>query len=59
MLCNALTQPRFDCVCPALYPHLTEKTKKKIQIRQNKCIRFCLRLDKMHHISEEDFRLIN
>ena len=26
---------------------------------QNKCIRFCLRLDKMHHISEEDFRFIN
>ena len=26
---------------------------------QNKCIRFCLRLDKMHHISEEYFRLIN
>ena len=26
---------------------------------QNKCIRFCLRLVKMHHISDEDFRLIN
>ena len=33
--------------------------KKKIQITQTKCIRFCLRLEKMHHISEEDFRLIN
>ena len=30
-----------------------------MQIMQNKCIRFCLRLDKMHHISEEDFRLTN
>ena len=26
---------------------------------QNKCVRFCPRLDEMHHISEEDFRLIN
>ena len=26
---------------------------------QNKCIIFCLRLDKMHHISEVDFRSIN
>ena len=26
---------------------------------QNKCIRFCLRLDKMHHISEEEVKLIN
>ena len=33
--------------------------KNEIQITQHKCIRFCLRLDKMDHISEEDFRLIN
>ena len=33
--------------------------KKKIQIMQNKFIRFCLKLDKMHHISEEEFKLIN
>ena len=26
---------------------------------QNKCIRFCLKLDKMHHICEEDFKSIN
>ena len=35
------------------------KKKKKLQIIQNKCIRFCLKLDKMHHISEEDFKTIN
>ena len=60
MLCNALIQPHFDYTCPVWYPNLTEKkTKKKIKIIQNKCIRFCLRLDKMHHISKEDFRSIN
>ena len=59
MLCNALTQPHFDYACPAWYPNLTEKTKKKIQIMQNKYIRFCQRLDKMQHIFDEDFRLIN
>ena len=26
---------------------------------QNKCIRFWLKLDKMHHISAEDFKTIN
>ena len=26
---------------------------------QNKCIRFCLKLEKVHHISEEDFKTIN
>ena len=34
MLCNALIQPHFDYACPAWYPNLTEKTKKKIQIMQ-------------------------
>ena len=50
MLCNALIQPHFDYACPAWYPNLTEKMKKKMQVTQNKCISFCLRLDKMHHI---------
>ena len=59
LLRNALINPHFDYTCSAWYPNLTEKTKKKIQIMQNKCIRFCLRLDKMHHISDEDIRLIN
>ena len=59
MLCYAFIQPHFDYACLAWYPNLAEKTKKKIQIMQNKCIRFCLRLDKMQHISDEDFRLIN
>ena len=59
MFCNALIQPHFDYACPAWYPNLNEKTKKKIQIMQNKYIRFCLKLDKMHHISEEEFKSIN
>ena len=40
ILCNALIQPHFDYVHPAWYPNLTEKTKKEIQIMQNKCINF-------------------
>ena len=59
MLCNALIQPHFGYAYPAWYPNLNEKTKKKIQIMQNKYIRFCLKLDKMHHISEEEFKSIN
>ena len=59
MLCIALMQPHFDYACPAWYPNLTGKTKKKIQIMRSKCVRFCLRPDKMQNISEEDFRLIN
>ena len=59
MLCNAVVQPCFDYACPVCYPNLNEKTKKKIQIMQNQWIRFCLKLDKMHDISEKEFRLIN
>ena len=59
MLWNALIQRHFNSACPAQYPILNEKRKKKIQIMQNKSIRFCLKLYKMHHIFEEGFRLIN
>ena len=35
------------------------KNQKKIQTKQNKCIRSCLRLDKIQHISVAEFRSIN
>ena len=53
MLCSALVHPHFDYARPGTCP------KKKIQIIQNKCVRICVWLDKMYHISEEDFKLIN
>ena len=40
------------------YLNFTEKLKK-VQVTQNKCIRFCLKLGKRHLISEEDFKAIN
>ena len=58
MLCSALIQPHFGYVCPDWYPDFNEKVKTKIQIMQNRCILFCLKLDKMHHISEKEFRLV-
>ena len=59
MLCSALIQPHFDYACPAWYPNINEKTKKKIQIMQNKWIHFRRNLDKMHHTPEEEFKSIN
>ena len=59
MFCNVLIQQHFDYTCLAWYRNFTEKKKKKIQIMKNKCIRFCLRLGKMHHMSEENFKLLN
>ena len=54
-LFNALIQPHFDYACSAWYPNLSKKLKHRIQTTQNKCMRFCLRLDKLKHIPHEEF----
>ena len=59
LLCNALIQPHFDYASSAWYPNLTQKMENKIQITQNKCIRYCLHLDKMTHISKNEFETLN
>ena len=46
LLGNALIQPHFDYACSAWYPNLSKKLKHRIQTTQNKCMRFCLLLDK-------------
>ena len=53
LLINALIQPHFDYACPAWYPNLKKELKHRIQTTQNKCMRFCLRLDKSKHISHK------
>ena len=59
LLCNALIQPHFDYASSAWYPNLNKKYKKKIQILQNKCIRFCLSLGNRQHIGYQEFKDIN
>ena len=59
LLCNALIQSHFDYACSAWYPNLSKKLKHRIQTTQNKCMRFCLRLDKLKHICHEEFERLN
>ena len=59
LLCNAIIQPHFEYACSAWYPILTQKLKKKLQVMQNKCIRFCLQLDKMSTTSHKEFKDLN
>ena len=59
LLCNALIQPHFDYACAAWYPLLNKRQSKRIQIAQNKCIRYCLNLDNKAHIGTNDFLKIN
>ena len=55
LLWNALIQPHFDYACSAWYSNLKKKLKHIIQTTQNKCMRFCLQLDKLKHMSHEKF----
>ena len=59
LLCNALIQPHFDYACAAWYPLLNKRQSKRIQIAQNKCIRYCLNLDNKAHIGTNEFLKIN
>ena len=56
MLCNALIQ---RILTMSFQLGTQKKTEKKVQIMQNKCMRFCLRLDKIHHIFLIEFRSIH
>ena len=56
ILRNALIQPHFDYACTAWYPNLCKKLKNKFQTTQNNCVRFCLNVDKMAHISQYEFK---
>ena len=59
LICNALIQPHFDYACSSWYPLLTQGLKNKIQISQNKCIRYCLKLNNRDHIGITEFKEIN
>ena len=59
LLCNAMIQPFFDYACNAWYPNINQKLKMRLQAAQNKCIRFCLKLNDRFSIKSEDFEKIN
>ena len=59
LLCNSLIQPHFDYACSAWYPNLNKRLKSKLQILQNKCIRFGLNLNNRAHIGRNEFEQIN
>ena len=56
LMSNALNRPYFDYACSAWYPTLNKKLKGKLQIIQNKCIRYCLQLDNRSYIATVEFQ---
>ena len=59
LLCNAVIQPHFDYACSVWYQNLSKKLRHRVQTTQHKCMRFYLRLDKLEHISHEEFKRLN
>ena len=61
------TQITLSCSHPAsrwlflfcLVPSLSKRLLKKIQISQNKCIRYCLKLDNKSHVGVVEFKKLN
>ena len=57
MPCN---DPTFlDYVCNTWYPNINKKLKMCLQAVQNKCVRFCLKLNDRSSIKSKDFEKIN
>ena len=50
LLVSALLQCHLDYACSSWYSGLTKTTQKKLQICQNKMVRYTLEYDNRHHI---------
>ena len=53
-LCTALIQCSFDYSCCSWFPGINETFKKKLQVMQNKMVRFILKLDSRAHIGNDE-----
>ena len=53
-LCSALIQCHFDYACSAWYPGINIALRKRLQVMQNKIIRFILGLDNRSHIGNDE-----
>ena len=58
-LCSALIQCYFDYSCSSWYTGLNKGLKQKLQVMQNKMIRFILKLDSRSHIGCNELEKVN
>jgi len=59
LLAMSLIQCHFDYASPVWFYGLTKDLKSKLQVTQNKLIRFVLNLEPRSHIGNEDFIKLN
>ena len=57
--CNYIIQTHFEYACISWYPLVSQKMRKKIQVTENKCIRFCSKLNSRQHTEPKEFKEIN
>ena len=58
LLVSALIQCHFDYGCSSWYSGLSKRAKSRLQVTQNKAIRFILGIPARAHIGEEEFKNI-
>jgi len=59
MLVSSLVQCQFDYACSSWFSGLTKKYKSRLQISQNKVVRFMLGLSPWSHIGADELKLVN
>ena len=52
----SLIQCHFDYACSVWYPGLSKVLKNKLQVTQNKIVRFILNMDSRAHVGTEVFK---
>ena len=58
LLVSALIQCHFDYGCSSWYCGLSKRAKSRLQVAQNKAIRFILGIPARAHIGEEEFKSV-
>ena len=59
LLVNALVQCHFDYACAAWFSGISQASKNKLQVLQNKAMRFILNLGPRSHLGTEEFKALN
>ena len=59
LLVRSLKQCHFDCACSVWYTGLTNSIKNKLQVTQNKLIRFILDLNPRAHVGHQNVQSLN
>ena len=59
LLYKSLIQPHFDYTCISWYLLIKGKMRNKLQLIQNKYIRFCLKLNSRQDVGTKEFEETN